>query len=65
MATEAPNFYERWLKFWEDSQAEKKASRSVIHDEELEWVTPQDYSIALMAGARERVPHLGHRDHHR
>jgi mannose-6-phosphate isomerase-like protein (cupin superfamily) len=51
MTTDAPNFYERWLKFWEDSQAEKKASRAVIHDEELEWVeTPQDYRIALMAG---------------
>jgi quercetin dioxygenase-like cupin family protein len=45
------NFYDRWLKMWDESQEEKKTSRKVIHDEELEWVeTPQDYRIALMAG---------------
>src|SRR5688572_30516015 len=51
MATEYKNFYDRWLKMWDESQEEKKKARAVIHDEELEWVeTPQDYRIALMAG---------------
>jgi uncharacterized cupin superfamily protein len=50
VATE-DNFYDKWLKFWDDSQEQKKSSRAVIHEEELEWVeTPQDYRIALMAG---------------
>ena len=45
------DFYDRWLHMWEDSQEEKKKARTVINDEELEWVeTPQDYRIALMAG---------------
>jgi quercetin dioxygenase-like cupin family protein len=45
------NFYDRWLKMWDESQEEKKTARAVIHDEELEWVeTDQDYRIALMAG---------------
>ena len=36
--TELPKQYdpksaqERWLKFWEDSQAEKKASRAVLRE---------------------------------
>ena len=45
------NFYERWLGMWDDSQEEKKNARTVIHDEELEWIeTAQDWRIALMAG---------------
>jgi quercetin dioxygenase-like cupin family protein len=51
MTTQYKNYYDRWLHLWEVSQEEKKNSRSVIHDEELEWVeTPQDYKSALMAG---------------
>src|SRR5688572_26202477 len=51
MTTKQENFYERWLNLWDGAEAERKASRAVIHDEELEWVeTPQDYRIALMAG---------------
>lgn len=45
------NFYDKWLKLWDESNEEKKRSRSVIHEEELEWVeTPQDFRVALMAG---------------
>lgn len=44
------NFYDNWLGFWEVAQAEKRASKTVIHEEELEWIeTPQDFRIALMA----------------
>ena len=45
-----PNFYDNWLEFWNESQAEKKSSRAVIHEEELEWLeTPQDVRVALLA----------------
>ena len=51
MTGKEANFYDRWLGFWEQSQQEKKKARTVIHDEELEWIeTPQDQKIALMAG---------------
>jgi len=48
---EYENFYDRWLHMWDDTLEEKKTARTVIHDEELEWVeTKQDHRIALMAG---------------
>ena len=44
------NFYDNWLEFWDDSQAEKRSSRAVIHEDELEWLeTPQDNRVALLA----------------
>ena len=44
------NFYDEWLGFWEASNANKQASRAVIHEEELEWVeNDQDSRSALMA----------------
>ncbi len=51
------NFYDKWLEFWDESQAEKKNSRAVIHEEELEWLeTPQDARVALLAS-----PEYSHR----
>jgi len=44
------NFYESWLGFWDESNANKKVSRAAIHEEELEWVeTDQDTRTALLA----------------
>ena len=44
------NFYDRWLKFWDESEAERAQARKVIHEEELEWVeTRQDKRVALLA----------------
>ena len=51
------NFYDKWLEFWDESQAEKKNSRAVIHEEELEWLeTPQDARVAPLAS-----PEYSHR----
>ena len=42
-------FYDRWLGMWDDSKADKKAARKVIHEEELAWVeTAQDHRAALL-----------------
>ena len=44
------NFYDSWLGFWDASNANKKASRAAIHEEDLEWVeTDQDSRVALLA----------------
>ena len=44
------NFYDSWLGFWDESNANKKASRAAIHEEDLEWVeTDQDSRVALLA----------------
>ena len=44
------NFYDRWLKFWDEAEAERAKARKVIHEEELEWVqTRQDKRVALLA----------------
>ncbi|MEE9145020.1 MAG: cupin domain-containing protein [Candidatus Binatia bacterium] len=44
------NFYDTWLNFWDESVKERNQARTVIHEEELEWVeTPQDFRIALLA----------------
>jgi len=42
-------FYDEWLAAWEETEAAKRASRKVIHAEELDWVeTPQDHLAALL-----------------
>ena len=44
------NFYDRWLKFWDEEETERAKARKVIHEEELEWIqTRQDKRIALLA----------------
>ena len=42
-------FYDRWLRMWDESEAEKRAGRRSIHEEELDWVeTVQDHRAALL-----------------
>ena len=44
------NFYDRWLKFWDESETARAQARKVIYEEELEWVeTRQDKRAALLA----------------
>ncbi len=43
------NFYEAWLRYWDEEQEERAKARTCIHEEELEWVrTKQDYRAALL-----------------
>jgi len=43
------NFYDRWLNFWDEEEAERAKARKVIHEEELEWIqTRQDKRVALL-----------------
>lgn len=42
------NYYDRWLKVWDDNEAARAKARKVIHAHELEWVeTAQDARSAL------------------
>lgn len=44
-----PNFYDDWLRYWNDEQEERAKARKYIHEENLEWVrTQQDYRAALL-----------------
>lgn len=44
------NFYDQWLAFWDDEQAERAGARKLINEEDLEWVrTKQDYRAALLS----------------
>jgi quercetin dioxygenase-like cupin family protein len=44
-------FYDRWLGLWDEAAESKRNSRTVIHEEDLEWIeTDQDFRIALLAG---------------
>jgi mannose-6-phosphate isomerase-like protein (cupin superfamily) len=43
------SFYDDWLGLWDKAEAERKAERRNIHEEEFAWVeTQQDYRAALM-----------------
>ena len=43
------NFYERWIDYWDQEQAERQKARKVIHAEELSWLeTRQDYQTAAV-----------------
>ena len=43
------NYYEEWLRFWDEEQEERAKARTYIHEEALEWVrTKQDYRAALL-----------------
>ncbi len=47
------NFYDDWLKLWDEEQEERRRARKFIHEEDLEGVrTKQDYRAALVC-ARE------------
>jgi len=42
-------FYDDWLAHWEESERKRRASRLVIHEDELAWVeTEQDARAALL-----------------
>jgi quercetin dioxygenase-like cupin family protein len=44
-----PNFYDAWLGYWDESEAQRERARRNIHEEELAWVeTVQDHRAALM-----------------
>jgi len=32
------NYYDRWLKYWDEEQEERKKARICISEDELEWV---------------------------
>jgi len=43
------NFYDEWLRFWDDEKEERAKARTYIHEEDLQWVrTKQDYKAALL-----------------
>lgn len=43
------NFYDKWLRLWDDEQKERSKGRTYINEEDLEWVrTKQDYKAALL-----------------
>ena len=43
------NFYDEWLKYWDDEEEERDRARNHIHEEELQWVrTKQDYRAAIL-----------------
>ncbi|MBI4334409.1 MAG: cupin domain-containing protein [Chloroflexi bacterium] len=45
------NFYDKWLKFWDDGQEERARARKFLHEEEQEWVrTKQDFKATLLCG---------------
>jgi len=47
------NFYDDWLKYWDEEQEERRKARLAIHEEELEWVrTKQDWKTALFVPGR-------------
>lgn len=42
------NFYDRWLRLWDDNETARAMARKVIHEDELDWVeTAQDAQAAL------------------
>lgn len=47
------NFYDGWLKYWDEGQEERAKARTCINEEDLEWTrTKQDWRVALLC-ARE------------
>ncbi len=43
------NFYEGWLRYWDEEQEERRMARNSINEEDLEWVrTKQDWRAALL-----------------
>ncbi len=48
-------FYDEWLGMWNQATEEKRRSRKVTHEEDIEWVeTVQDYRVGLLI-----APELG------
>ncbi len=43
------NFYDDWLRYWDEEQEERRKARTCIDEEDLEWVrTRQDRRAALL-----------------
>ncbi len=43
------NFYDEWLRYWDEEQEERAKARTCVHEEDLEWVrTKQDHQTALL-----------------
>lgn len=43
------NFYDAWLNYWDEEQAERSRGKTWIHEEDRIWVkTKQDYRAALL-----------------
>ncbi len=43
------NFYDDWLRYWDEEQEERKKAKLYINEEDLEWVrTKQDWRVALL-----------------
>ncbi len=43
------NFYDDWLRYWDEEQEERRKARFYINEEDLEWVrTKQDWRGALL-----------------
>lgn len=43
------NFYDKWLRYWDEGKEARAKASIVIHEEDLEWVrTKQDYRAALL-----------------
>lgn len=48
------NFYDDWLRYWDEEQRERREARTHVHEEDLEWVrTKHDWRAALLC-AREK-----------
>ncbi len=44
------DFYDQWLKFWDEEEEQRAKAKKVIHEEELQWVkNKQDHKVALLA----------------
>ncbi len=44
------DFYDQWLKFWDEEEEQRAKAKKVIHEEELQWVkNRQDHKAALLA----------------
>lgn len=49
------NFYDEWLRYWDDEQEERSRARKFIHEEEQEWVrTKQDYRASPTSAVVDR-----------
>lgn len=44
------NFYDHWLRYWDEEQEERKKARTLINEEDLQWIrTKQDWRVALLS----------------
>ncbi|NIO21957.1 MAG: hypothetical protein GTN76_14810, partial [Candidatus Aenigmarchaeota archaeon] len=54
------DFWDKWLRYWDEEVKEKAEARKVIHEEELEWMTTrQDKRVALLAAPENGFVTMG------